>query len=148
MEENNTTTHDTSTAQELYLPTRISGLYISPTIRVLPDCIKIATRQPGARKYDIRWSSWWSEEKLARDDTVSIPTVKDVTDKTLNKHGRSGARVPGIFVAIEEVEELLLVVWTLDEGTETLIKIEPVGKEGKQEKDEAEQDGFVIVDKC
>ena len=140
MEENNTTTQDPSAAQELYLPTKISGLYISPTIRALPDCIEIATRQPGATEYHIQWSSCWSKEKLALDDTVTLPTVKNMTFKTVDKNGRTGSRVPGIFVASEEVEESLAVRWTIAEGTETIIEIRPVGK--------GEADGFVMVYIC
>ncbi|KAI4940338.1 hypothetical protein J4E86_010972 [Alternaria arbusti] len=138
----NTTTQDPSAAQELYLPTRVSGLYISPTIQVLPDCMEIATRPPGATEYHIQWSS---KEKLAHDDTVTIPTVKDVTHKTVNKHGRTGTRVPGIFVANEEVEQSLLAIWTTAEGKKTIILIIPVDQGDNEEGDGTEVDGFVIV---
>jgi len=130
---------------ELYLPTKISGLYISPTIRALPDCIEIATRPPGATEYHIQWSSCWSKEKLALDDTVTLPTVKKMTVKTVNKHGRTGTRVPGIFVANEEVEQSLLAIWTTAEGKKTIILIIPVDQGGNQEGDGTEVDGFVIV---
>jgi len=130
---------------ELYLSTKISGLYISPTIRALPDCIEIATRPPAVSEYHIQWSSCWSKDKLALDDTVTLPTVKNMTVKTVNKHARTGKRVPGIFVANEEVEQSLLAIWTTTEGKKTIILIIPVDQEGNQEGDGTEVDGFVIV---
>ena len=141
-ETNNTTTQDPSAAQELYLPTRISGLYISPTIQALHDCIEIAKRPPGVTEYHIQWSS---KEKLACDDTVNLPTVKNMTVKTVNKHGRTGTRVPGIFVANEEVEQSLLAIWTTAEEKKTIILIIPVDQGDNQEGDGTEVDGFLIV---
>ena len=68
-----------------------------------------------------------------------------MTVKTVNKHARTGKRVPGIFVANEEVEQSLLAIWTTTEGKKTIILIIPVDQEGNQEGDGTEVDGFVIV---
>ena len=136
-----------ATAQELYLPTRIRGLYTSRPIKSLPVHIKIAIRQPGANNLQVEWSSSWDETRKACDDGVTIPTVKDAADTTINIHGKPGARVPGIFIASEEVEKPLVVVWALEGGTRTIIQVQPVGKEGNQERDEAEEDEYVMVER-
>jgi len=135
-------------AQELYLLTRIRGLYTSRPIKSLSVHIKIAIRLPGANSLRVDWSSSWDETRKACDDRVTIPTLKDAADTTGNIHGKPGARVPGIFIASEEVEKPLVVVWTLEGGTRTIIQIQPVGKEDNQERNEAEQDGYVMVPMC
>ena len=137
-----------TTAQELYLPTEIRGLYMSPTINALPDRLRIGIRHPGATNHRLEWSSSWDEERKACDDRVTIPTLKDAADTSVNKHGRTGLRVPGIFVASEEVEKPLLVVWTLAGGTRSIIQIEPVGEEGQQKRNDAEEDEYVMVQMC
>ena len=135
-------------AQGLYLLTRIRGLYTSRPIKSLPVHIKTAIRLPGANNLRVEWSSSWDETRKACDDGVTIPTLKDAAAKTVNIHGKPGARVPGIFIASEEVEKPLVVVWTLEGGTRTIIQIQPVGKEDNQERNEAEQDGYVMVPMC
>jgi len=146
-EKNNATMQKPETTQELYLPTKIRGLYISPTIRALPHHIEIAEQQPGATKLRIEWSSSWDETRKASYDRVTIPTLKDAADPSVNCHGKPGARIPGIFVASEEVEKPLLVVWTLEGGTKTGIQIEPVGTVSQQEGNKSEFGGYVMVDK-
>ncbi|KAI4653293.1 hypothetical protein J4E93_001055 [Alternaria ventricosa] len=142
---NNATPQELSEPKELYFPTKIRGLYTCPTIKSFPHHIEIAVQQPGATKHRIEWSSSWDETRKARHDRITLPTLKDAADTSVNCHGKPGARIPGIFVASEEVEKPLLVVWTLEGGTRTGIMIEPVGEDGHWERGEAEQDGFVMV---
>jgi len=144
---NNAAPQELSEPKELYLPTKIRGLYTSPNIKSLPHHIEIAEQQPGATKHRIEWSSSWDEATKSRYDRVTIPTLEDAADTSVNCHGKPGARIPGIFVASEEVEKPLLVVWTLEGGTKTGIQIEPAGTVIQQEGNRSEFGGYVMVER-
>ena len=103
-----------SSTQELYMPTITRGLYITADPPALSTHIEVL-HDLAEDEQELIWSSNWRSihpEDNQREDAV-----------TVNMHGRFGTRVPGIFVAHEEVERPIRL-WYFTEAGKAVVKID------------------------
>ncbi|KAI4940336.1 hypothetical protein J4E86_010970 [Alternaria arbusti] len=108
-----------SSTQELYMPTITRGLYITADPPALSTHIEVLHDLPDDEQ-ELVWSSNWRSiqpENYQREDAV-----------TVNMHGRFGTRLPGIFVAHEEVERPIRL-WYFTEAGKAVVKIDNLGME-------------------
>ncbi|KAI4653292.1 hypothetical protein J4E93_001054 [Alternaria ventricosa] len=94
--------------KELYFPIQVRGVYISPNRDTSEGIISMTVErlalskdgelQPVPPLYAIRLSNPAFEGYKPED--------------MVNMHGRVGVRLPGVFVAPEEVETPIVITWT------------------------------------
>jgi len=114
-ERDNAITARDNAKQDLYIPTRTRGLYITadpptPTPNTLTEVLHDLPND----ELELIWSSNWRSTHPEK--------YQNSKKEAVNMHGRLGTRVPGIFVAHEEVERPMRI-WYATEGGMAVVKM-------------------------
>lgn len=116
----------------LYVTTKIRGFYVSMYIKVPSGIVKVKVREPRDTSFHTHWLSSWDQAVWLPVNLVTVHFSRESVDNMVEMGGRVGTRIPGLFVANEEVDRPLQIVYTPENGVGWVVEIRAAG-DGVQE---------------